>query len=181
VNKAKNPLWTFLASATWPVAGIGADGPQEMSRVSLDRVDLHLFVLWICLAIGLVVFALMFYSFYHYRQLRNGSANAFHKNVSMEFLWALIPFAIVIGTAMLAVRQIMSTGDQLAADVRVTVTVDQCGGGYGYVVDGVSFAPKDGSVADQVIIIPAGRGSGCRLRLPPSPTHGRFQDLTGMV
>ncbi len=157
MNKARDRLWTFFTSAAWPVAGIGADGPQEMSRVSPDRVDLHFFMLWICLAIGLVVFALMFYSFYHHRQLRDGSATAFDENAAMESLWALIPFVILIGTAMLAVRQMMFTGDQLAADVSVTVTVDQCGGGYGYVVDGVTFAPEDGSVAGQVMIIPAGR------------------------
>lgn len=157
MNKAKNPLWAVLAFAAWPVAGIGADGSQEMSRIPPDRVDLHLLVLWICLAIGLVVFVAMFYSFYHHRNLWDGSATAFHESAVMESFWALIPFAILIGTAMPAIRQMMSTGDQYAAKVGITITVDQCGSGYGYVVDGVSFASEDGSVSGQVMIIPVGR------------------------
>ncbi|MCS5566162.1 MAG: hypothetical protein NZ729_07735 [Methylococcales bacterium] len=157
MNKAKNLLWAFLAFAAWPVAGIGADGSQEMSRIPPDRVDLHLLVFWICLAIGLVVFVVMFYSFYHHRKLWDGSGTAFYESPVMESLWALIPFAILIGTAMPATRQMMSMGDQHAAEVGITVTVDQCGGGYGYVVGGVSFASEEGPVSGQVMIIPVGR------------------------
>ncbi|MBT4663894.1 MAG: cytochrome c oxidase subunit II, partial [Methylococcales bacterium] len=42
--------------------------PKGVTRISNDVYDLHMLILWICVAIGVLVFGVMFYSIYYHRK-----------------------------------------------------------------------------------------------------------------
>lgn len=76
-------------------------------------------VLWICAAVVIVVFAVMLYSYATFRRGgAPGQATAdrlLRRNALIETLWAIVPIAIMVGTALPAVRQLLTIDHGSAA------------------------------------------------------------------
>lgn len=76
-------------------------------------------VLWICAAVVAAVFAVMLYSYATFRRggtdataKENGTReNVVRHSALVETLWAIVPIAIMVGTALPAVRQLLSIAD----------------------------------------------------------------------
>jgi heme/copper-type cytochrome/quinol oxidase subunit 2 len=81
-----------------------------------------LIIVWLCAAIAVGVFAAMIFSIATFgRPLRDGPpASASPK--ATEILWALIPIAIVLATAIPALRTFVFVGDQKAGSVIAALT-----------------------------------------------------------
>ena len=66
---------------------------QGATAISHDVYGLHMFVLYICCVIGVVVFGAMGYSMYTHRKSQGAVAAQFHDNTRIEILWTIIPAA----------------------------------------------------------------------------------------
>ena len=70
------------ALSVWCI-GARADFAVNMTpgvtAISREVYDLHMLILWICVAIGAVVFGVMFWSIYHHRKSRGAVAAQFHE------------------------------------------------------------------------------------------------------
>ncbi len=64
---------------------------EGATAISRDVYGLHMFVLYICCGIGVVVFAAMIYSMYMHRKSMGAVAAQFHHNTKLEILWTIIP------------------------------------------------------------------------------------------
>jgi len=72
--------------------------PTPVTRVAGEIYNLHLVMMGIILVIFIGVFGVMFYSIYAHRKSVGHKAENFHENITVEIIWAIIPFLILIGT-----------------------------------------------------------------------------------
>jgi cytochrome c oxidase subunit 2 len=85
-----------LLTATLAVPGI-AQAAREynlqtpVTPVARQMYDLHTFIVWICIAIFIVVFSIMFYSIFRHRKSSGRQAAHFHESTTVEIIWTVIP------------------------------------------------------------------------------------------
>ena len=106
-------------------------GPPA-SLIAQDLQWLHWFMLIICLVIFVAVFAVMFYSIWKHRKSVGHKAASFHESTTVEIMWTLVPFLIVIAMAVVATKSVVEMKDTTAADLTIKVTGMQWKWGYDY-------------------------------------------------
>ena len=106
-------------------------GPPA-SVIAQDLQWLHWFMLIICVVIFVSVFSVMFYSIWKHRKSVGHKAASFHESTTVEVIWTLIPFLIVIAMAIPATKAVVEMKDTTAADLTIKVTGMQWKWGYDY-------------------------------------------------
>jgi cytochrome c oxidase subunit II len=156
-----------LSSATMSLPSIAADipdmpgGPKRFqidlqepaTLIAQDQRWIHYFMMWICLAIFIAVFAVMFYSIWKHRKSKGAKSASFHESTAVEIAWTVIPFLIVIGMALPATRMVVEQKDTSSADLTIKVTGYQWKWGYEYVKgegEGISFISSLATPRDQI-------------------------------
>jgi cytochrome c oxidase subunit II len=112
------------------------------TRIAVEQAWLHWFMLITCTVIFLLVFSVMFYSIWKHRKSVGHKAANFHESVTVEVIWTLIPFIIVILMALPATKVLVASKDTSNADVTIKATGYQWKWGYDYLNGegaGVSF------------------------------------------
>ncbi len=112
------------------------------TRIAVEQSWLHWFMLITCLVIFVLVFSVMFYSIWKHRKSKGHKPANFHESVTVEIIWTIIPFLIVIGMALPATKVLVATKDTSNADVTIKATGYQWKWGYDYLQgegQGVSF------------------------------------------
>lgn len=120
------------------------------SSVAADVFHLHNLIMLVCLGIFIVVFGAMFYSLYAHRKSRGHQAAHFHENTTVEVIWTIIPFAILVGMAYPAAKVVIDMKDTSNPDLTIKVTGYQWKWGYDYLQDGVSFYSTLATPRDQI-------------------------------
>src|SRR5512134_3038472 len=110
-----------------------------VTPVARELYDLHLLMLWICALIFVGVFAVMFYSIYAHRKSVGHKALQFHENTTVEIVWTIIPFFILIGMAYPATKTVLAMKDTSNPDITIKATGYQWKWGYDYLQEGISF------------------------------------------
>jgi cytochrome c oxidase subunit II len=130
---------SLLAPAT-AVAALGDWYFQPpVTPVARDIDDLHSLIFWICVVIFIGVFGTMFYSLYKHRKSVGHEAVQFHENTTVEIVWTVIPFLILLFMAWPATKTILAMHNTSAADVTIKVTGSQWKWNYDYLDDGFGF------------------------------------------
>lgn len=112
---------------------------EGVTENSKTLYDLHMLVFWICVVIGVGVFAVMFYSIFKHRKSKGHKAAQFHESTLVEVIWTVIPFIILIGIAIPATKALIKLDDVGGADMTVKVTGYQWKWGYDYLDEGISY------------------------------------------
>lgn len=112
-----SPL-SLAASGSW-------DMTPGVTAISQEVFTLHRTILYICIAIGLGVFGMMFWSILHHRKSKGAVAANFHESTTVEIIWTIIPFLILIGMAVPATRVLVSMNDASESVLTVRVTGSQ--------------------------------------------------------
>ncbi|MDE3010402.1 MAG: cytochrome c oxidase subunit II [Pseudomonadota bacterium] len=120
-------------------AGYDVNIPAPKSTISFQIFDLHMEILYVCLAIFVVVFGVMFYSLFAHRKSKGAVAAHFHENTTVEVVWTIVPFLILAAMAMPATRTVLAMKDPSNADMTIKVTAFQWKWQYDYLNDGVKF------------------------------------------
>jgi cytochrome c oxidase subunit 2 len=128
----------FLACAR-AHAGYDVDILPPASPIAQQIYDLHWAILWVCVAIFVVVFGAMFWSVFNHRKAAGARAAQFHENTTVEVIWTIIPFVILIGMAYPATRTVLDMKDASNPDLTIKVTAYQWKWEYDYLQDGVRF------------------------------------------
>lgn len=116
--------------------------PQGVTPISQEVYDLHMLILWICVAIGVVVFGAMFYSMFAHRKSKGAVAADFHESAKLEVLWTVVPFLILVGMAIPATKTLVFMTDTTESDMTVKITGHQWKWEYEYLngaAQGVHF------------------------------------------
>src|SRR5690606_1804100 len=85
--------------------------PKGVTPISREIYGLHMLIFWVCVAIGVVVFSVLFYSVFKYRKSRGVTPAQFHEHTSVEVVWTIIPFLILIGMAIPATKTLIAMED----------------------------------------------------------------------
>src|SRR6185436_3659116 len=73
-----------------------------------------------------------------------------HENTTVEIIWTIIPFIILIGMAWPATKTIISMKDTSNADITIKATGFQWKWGYDYLQEGISFYSTLATPRDQI-------------------------------
>ncbi len=103
-----------------------------ITEISADQQWLHNFMLVICTLIFIGVFGVMFYSIFKHRRSRGAKSANFHESTTVEIIWTVVPFIIVILMALPATKVVVAMKDTSAADLTIKATGIQWKWGYDY-------------------------------------------------
>ena len=106
--------------------------PVGVTKIASDIYDLHTLMLIICLVIFVLVFGVMFYAILKHRKSLGHKAETWHENTTVEIIWTIVPFVIVIAMALPATRLIVDMKDTTNADLTIKATGYQWRWGYDY-------------------------------------------------
>ena len=135
-----------LAHATTDLPGGPAVNQLNLhpavTRIAHEQHYLHWMMLIICTVIFIGVFAVMFYSIWKHRKSRGAKAANFHESATVEVVWTIVPFIIVVLMALPATKVLVAQKDTTNADVTIKATGYQWKWGYDYINgegEGLSF------------------------------------------
>jgi cytochrome c oxidase subunit 2 len=121
------------------------------SEVAEHVFQLHNLIMLVCLGIFVVVFGAMFYSLFKHRKSVGHKAAHFHENTTVEVVWTVIPFVILMGMAYPAAKVVIDMKDTKNPDMTVKITGYQWKWGYDYLNDGISFYSNLSTPRDQIV------------------------------
>ena len=122
---SKGTRWC-AAAAGWLAAGTALANQYNLqppqSIIARQIYDLHTLIMWIIFGIFVVVFGAMTYSIVKHRKAAGHQAEQFHENTTVEIIWTVIPFLILIGMALPATRTVIAMKDTSAPDITIKAT-----------------------------------------------------------
>ena len=71
-----------------------------VTKIAEELYSLHTFMLILCTVIFVGVFGVMFYSMFAHRKSKGYKAAHFHESTTVEIIWTIVPFVIVVLMAL---------------------------------------------------------------------------------
>jgi cytochrome c oxidase subunit 2 len=141
VTLALLPCWAYAA---WDKLNL----TQGVTPYSRTVYHLHNIILWICVIIGVVVFGAIFYSVLKFRKSQGAVAAQWHESTTVEVLWTLVPFLILVGLAVPATKALILMEDVSNSDLTIKITGYQWKWQYEYLNEGVSLFSTLGTASN---------------------------------
>lgn len=113
--------------------------PLGVTEISHGVFDLHMLIYWVCVAIGVVVFGIMVYSIIMHRKAAGHEAAQFHESTTIEVLWTLVPFVILVAMAIPSTKMLIKMENVADSDMTVKITGYQWLWHYDYLGEKVGF------------------------------------------
>jgi len=142
-------LSTLLATSAHAVNDLpGGPAVNQMNfhpavtQLSIDQHMLHNGMMIACIVIFVAVFGVMFYSILKHRKSLGHKAANFHESVTVEIIWTIVPFLIVIAMGLTATKTLVYSKDTSNADLTIKATGHQWKWGYDYIKgegEGIGF------------------------------------------
>jgi cytochrome c oxidase subunit II len=136
--RAAVPGMAVLASGA-ANAALVFDLQPPVTPIAREMYDLNVYIFWICVVIFCLVFGVMFYSIFKHRKSVGHKAAQFHENTTVEIVWTVIPFLILLGMAWPATKTILAMKDTTGPDITIKVTGYQWKWNYDYLQEGFGF------------------------------------------
>jgi len=92
-----------------------------VTDISRQVYDLHMLIFGICVAIGVVVFGVLFWSVYAHRKSRGQEAAQFHHSTKLEIAWTIVPTIILVLMAIPSTQVLIAMYDTGGEDMTVEV------------------------------------------------------------
>lgn len=182
-NKTEMPRRPTLRTVMAATAGLLAAAParaawelnmpQGVTAISREVYDLHMLIFWICVIIGVGVFGVMIYSIYAHRKSRGAQAAQFHESTTVEIVWTVLPFLVLIGMAIPAAGTLIRMEDTRNSDLTIKVTGYQWLWQYEYLDHDVSFFSRLDNLSNQVRQLDSG--------MQPSSVENYLLDVDNRV
>lgn len=124
----KAKLWLALTVAALSLLSTNLQAawelnmPRGVTQTSREIYDLHMQIIWWCVAIGVVVFGVMLWSTIKYRKSKGAVAANFHESTKVEIIWTIIPFVILILMAVPATQVLTQAYDASESDLDIQIT-----------------------------------------------------------
>lgn len=139
--------------------GLGSAWAEELPKfnmtsgvtpVSHEIYTLHMLIFYVCVVIGIVVFSVLIYSLIEHRKSKGSVPADFHSSLSIEILWAVIPFIILVLMAIPATQVLMQMNDTAKSQINIKVTGYQWKWQYEYLDYGIKFFSNLSTPAEQL-------------------------------
>lgn len=149
LNKWSLLLATLLVPGT-VMAEYGLNFQEPVTEIASDLLELHNLILIIVTVIFIIVFGFMFYSIFAHRKSRGAKAAKFDENSTLEVIWTIIPFVILVGMAVPSTKVLLKMDDVSGSDMTVNIIGYQWKWKYEYPDNGISFFSNLSSSRDQI-------------------------------
>ncbi|WP_420994551.1 cytochrome c oxidase subunit II [Cupriavidus sp. 30B13] len=126
---------------------------EPVTKIAEQIHWLNWMMLIICTVIFVGVFGVMFYSVFKHRKSKGAKSASFHESITVEVIWTIIPFLIVIGMALPATKTVVAMKDTTNSDITIKATGYQWKWGYDYLKgdgEGISFVSTLTTPRDQI-------------------------------
>lgn len=127
--------------------------PEPGNEIATEMYDLHMFIMWVCVFIFIGVFGTMFYSVLNHRKSKGYKAANFHHSTTVEVIWTVIPFLILIAMGYPATQTVIDMKDTSTPDITIKATGYQWMWGYDYLKgegEGISFLSQMSTPREQI-------------------------------
>jgi cytochrome c oxidase subunit 2 len=92
-----------------------------VTDISRQVYDLHMTIFLICVAIGVLVFGVLFWSVFNHRKSKGVEAATFHESTRLELAWTIVPTLILIVMAVPATQVLVAMYDTGGEDMSIEV------------------------------------------------------------
>jgi len=113
-----------------------------ITHTSQMAYDAHMFALWVCVAIGVIVFGAMAVAMFKFRKSKGAVAAQFSHNTTAEIIWTIVPIIILVVMAWPATTKLIHQYDTRDSAMTVKVTGYQWMWKYEYLGEDVSFTSR---------------------------------------
>jgi len=144
-------IFLLLLLSSSAAADLTINMPVGVTEISHKVHQLHMIIFWICVAIGVVVFGVMFYAIIFHRKARGHQAATFHENKHLEIVWTIIPFVILVAMAIPATKTLYEMDSIEDSELTIKITGYMWRWHYEYVGTNVSFMSNLATPYDQII------------------------------
>lgn len=160
--------------AGWPSLAIAQAADPERWQLNMGKGvtqtarmawEAHMVALWVCVVIGVLVFAAIGYAVLKFRKSKGAVAAQFSHNTTAEVLWTVIPVIILVVMAVPATTKLIAMYDTRNAEMTIKVTGYQWMWQYEYLGQDVRFFSRLDRESDRI------RQSGQR---PDPATHPHY-------
>ena len=124
--------------------------PRGVTEISNELYDLHMFVIYVCIAIAVVVFSVMFWALIAHRKRPGYKGSRFHESLKLEVVWTIVPIIILVVLAVPATKTIIKMYDTSRADMDIKITGYQWKWEYEYLGEGIRFFSNLSTPKDQI-------------------------------
>ena len=123
---------------------------RGVTASSQHAYDAHMVALWICVAIGIIVFGAMGWAMFRFRKSKGAVAAQFSHNTTAEIIWTVIPVVLLIAMAWPATAKLIAMYDTRDSAMTVKVTGYQWMWKYEYLGEGVAFTSRLDRESDRI-------------------------------
>ncbi|MGY0561705.1 cytochrome c oxidase subunit II [Luteimonas sp. A277] len=123
---------------------------RGVTPTSQNAYDAHMFVLWVCVVIGVLVFGAMGYAVFKFRKSKGAVASQFSHNTTAEVIWTVIPVIILVVMAFPATSKLIQMYDVRDSEMTVKVTGFQWMWEYEYIGEDLSFLSRMDRESDRL-------------------------------
>ena len=151
-----NKMWYWLCGGLLGLISVPVMAAKQLNLtpgvtpISQDQYNLHMLIFWVCVVIGALVFSVMIYSIIKHRKSKGAKPADFHEHTSLELLWAVVPFIILVAMAIPATRVLMRMEDTRDAAVTIKVTGYQWKWQYEYLNQGINYFSNLSTPPEQI-------------------------------
>ncbi|MFT4248923.1 MAG: cytochrome c oxidase subunit II [Pseudomonas sp.] len=122
-------------------------GVTHTARMAYEA---HMLALWVCVAIGVLVFGAIGYAIFKFRKSRGAVAAQFSHNTKAEIVWTLVPVLVLIAMAWPATAKLIAMYDTRDSEMTVKVTGYQWMWKYEYLGENVAFTSRLARESDRI-------------------------------
>ena len=151
--------WGMAALACAPLAALAQAADPKPWQLNMGRgvtassnhaYDAHMMALWVCVAIGVIVFGAMAYAMFAFRKSRGAVASQFSHNTTAEIIWTVIPVVLLVVMAWPATAKLIAMYDTRDSEMTVKVTGYQWLWTYEYLGEDVTLTSRLDRESDRI-------------------------------
>lgn len=115
-------LTALITSPVWANERSKFNMPEGVTTISKHIHGLHMTIFWVCVIIGIIVYGVMLYAILFHRKSRGVTPATFHESTTVEIIWTIVPFVILLVMAVPATRTLIAMYDTRDAEVTIKIT-----------------------------------------------------------
>jgi len=141
VTLSKNAFWNL---------------PTGVTSLSREEWGLHMMMFWVCVVIAIVVFGVMAYELVAFRRSKHPVPAKFKENSKIEIAWTIVPFLILVATALPAANTLVKAYNTSDQYMTVNITGTQWRWVYQYPDFGVGYISSIDAASDAASVLGSG-------------------------
>lgn len=150
-----NLIRLFVGISLSVVSGVAAAAYElnfqhPVSELGQEVLDLHNLITLIVFVIMIIVTAIMLWSIMFHRKSRGRKASTFHDSPTVEVIWTIVPFIILVGMAIPSTSTLLKMDDTSNSDMTLKITGYQWKWEYDYMDHDIKFISTLSTPKDQI-------------------------------